>query len=153
MKTKILFTLLAAVSLAACDKENYNTKPTLTLRTVNTTQVPFNGTLTFEFEVTDKEGDITDSLFVKKIRVNQKVVPTVRDFFYLPVPQVDKIQKAFVRVDLGYQNHLISALNPPTSGNPPKRENDTLQFKFVLIDKAKNASDTLTSERIVITRQ
>jgi hypothetical protein len=153
MKTKILFTLFAAFTLMACNKETYNTKPTLKLRSINTRVVPFNGVLSFEFEVTDKEGDITDSLFVKKIRLNRRVVPTIRDFFYLTLPQVTKIQKAQVNVDLDYQNYLISAINPPTSGTPPKRENDTLQFKFVLIDKANNASDTFTSEPIVITRQ
>lgn len=153
MKTKILFTVLVAAGLAGCDKENFNTKPTLTLRSVNTTIVPVNGTLTFEFEVTDKEGDITDSLYVKKIRLNKRVVPTIRDAFYLTLPEVSKVQKSFVRVDLGYEAYLKSAINPPRTGNPPKAENDTLQFKFVLIDKAHNASDTFTSEKIVITRQ
>jgi len=152
MKTKILFTLLAAISLASCDKDNYNTKPTLKLRSVNTNVVPVNGNLTFEFEVTDKEGDITDSLFVKKVRLNSRVVTTIRDSYYLSIPQVDKIQKAFVRVDLSYQDYLISARQPPVTGTPPKSENDTLQFKFVLIDRGSNASDTLTSEPIVIIR-
>ena len=87
------------------------------------------------------------------MKQNKRVVPTIRDFFYLRLPEVIKIQKAQVNVDLDYQNYLISAINPPTSGTPPKRENDTLQFKFVLIDKANNASDTFTSETIVITRQ
>ena len=153
MKTKILVTLLLAVGLTACEKDKYNTKPSLTLRSVNTTVVPFNGTLSFEFEVTDKEGDITDSLWVKKVRLNKKVLPTLRDSFYLQLPQIKKIQKAFVQVDLSFQDYLISAINPPLTGNPPRRENDTLQFKFVLRDKAKNASDTFTSETIVITRQ
>ena len=96
MKTKILFTLFASFTIMACNKETYNTKPTLKLRSINTRVVPFNGVLSFEFEVTDKEGDITDSLFVKKIRLNRRVVPTVRDFFYLTLPQVTKIQKAQV---------------------------------------------------------
>ena len=153
MKTKILLTLLVAFGLTACDKDTFNTKPSLTLRSVNTTVVPVGGTLTFNFEVTDKEGDITDTLFVKKVRLNSRVVPTIRDSFYLTLPDVKKIPKAYVQVDLDYNGYLISAINPPNSGNPPKRENDTLQFKFVLRDKAKNASDTFTSETIVITRQ
>ena len=153
MKTKILFTLFVALGLQACNKDKFNTKPSLSLRSLNTNVVPVNGTLSFEFEVTDKEGDITDSLFVKKIRMNKRVVPTVRDSFYLTLPEVKKIQKAFVTVDLGYQSYLISAINPPTTGTPPRKENDTLVFKFVLKDKAKNASDTFTSETIVVTRQ
>jgi hypothetical protein len=152
MNTKILLTVLVAIGLNACDKNEFNTKPTLKLRSVNTKVVPVNGTLSFEFEVTDKEGDITDSLWVKKIRINKKVVATIRDSFFLTLPEVTKIQKAFVSVDLTYNNYLVSAQSPPTSGNPPKAENDTLLFKFVLRDKAKNASDTFTSEPIVIIR-
>jgi hypothetical protein len=152
MKTKILLTILVVVGLAGCGKDKFNTKPTLTFRSVNTKVVPINGTLTFQFEVTDKEGDITDTLWVRKFRLNKKVVTTLRDSFKLPLPQVSKIQKAFVNVDLSYENYLKSAIMPPTSGNPPKAENDTLQFKFVLRDKAKNVSDTFTSETIVIIR-
>jgi hypothetical protein len=152
MKTKILLTILVVAVIAGCGKDNFNTKPTLTFRSVNTKVVPVNGTLTFEFEVTDKEGDITDSIWVKKIRLNKRVTPTIRDSFFLTLPEVSKIQKAFVNVDLTYNNYLVSARTPPTSGNPPKAESDSLQFKFVLRDKAKNASDTFTSETIVIIR-
>lgn len=153
MTTKILLTLLVAFGLQSCSKDEYNTKPSLALVSVNTKEVPVGGNLVFEFEVTDKEGDITDSLWVRKIRLNKRVVPTVRDSFYLVLPQVKKIQRAFVQVDLDYQGYLVTAINPPTSGNPPKRESDSLQFKFVLRDKAKNASDTFTSETIIVTRQ
>jgi len=153
MKAKILFTILLAAAITGCGKDKFNTKPTLLLKSVNTKEVPFNGTLTFEFEVTDKEGDVTDSLFVKKVRLNRRKVATIRDSFYLRLPNVSKIQKSFVRVDLGYEAYLKSAINPPNTGTPPKPENDTLQFKFVLRDKAKNASDTFTSETIVIKRQ
>ena len=57
-----------------------------------------------------------------------------------------------IYVDLTYQNHLISATNPPTSGTPPRRQPDTLIFKFVLRDKAKNVSDTVVSSPIVVLR-
>jgi hypothetical protein len=152
MNTKILLTVLVAIGLSACEKNEFNTKPILKFRSVNTKVVPINGTLSFEFEVTDKEGDITDTLWLKKIRLNKRVTPTIRDSFFLILPEVTKIQKAFVNVDLTYTNYLVSARTPPTSGNPPKVEPDTLLFKFVLRDKAKNASDTFTSEPIVIIR-
>jgi hypothetical protein len=138
--------------MTACDKNEFNTKPTLKLRSVNTKEVPVNGTLSFEFDVTDKEGDITDTLWIRKIRLNKRVVPTFRDSFKIQVPQVNKIQKAIFRVDLTYENYLKSAINPPRSGSPSKEENDTLLFKFVLRDKAKNTSDTFTSEPTVIIR-
>ena len=154
MKTKILLTILMIAGLAACNKDKYNTKPTLTLRSINTKDVAANSNLVFEFVVTDKEGDISDSIYVKKVRLNRVVVPTIRDSFSFRLPDVPNTTKSFVTVDLGYQNYLISAINPrPTVGPPAGRESDTLLFKFVLKDKAKNISDTFTSEQIVIRRQ
>ncbi len=153
MKTKILVTLLIIGVLYACSKDKFNTKPTLTLRSVSSNVVPFNGSLNFEFEVTDKEGDISDSLYVKKVRLNKRVVATIRDSFAFRLPSIPNTQTTFVSIDMGFNNHLISAINPPSTGNPPVRENDTLVFKFALKDKGKNLSDTFTSEPIVIRRQ
>lgn len=152
MKTKILLALMLSGVLFACSKDKFETKPTLTLKSVSTTLVPFNGTLNFEFEVTDKQGDISDSLFVKKIRLNKRVVPTTRDAFAFRLPEVPNTSKTLVSIDMAYQNHLISAITPPRTGSPPVNESDTLLFKFILKDKAKNVSDTFTSEQIVIRR-
>ena len=153
MKTKILLTFLVMGVLYACSKDKFNTKPKLTLKSVSTKVVPFNGALNFEFEVTDKEGDISDSLYVKKVRINRRVVQTIRDSFAFKLPSVPNTQTTFVSIDMAFNNHLISAINPPSTGNPPVRENDTLLFKFILKDKAKNLSDTFVSEPIVIKRQ
>ncbi len=153
MKTKILLAVLMLAGLGACKKNKFETKPTLTLKSLSTKVVPFNGNLVFEFEVTDKEGDISDSLYVKKIRLNKRVVPTIRDSFAFSIPKVPDTRKVFVSVDMSFQNFLISAINPPTTGTPATKESDTLLFRFALKDKAKNISDTFISEQIVIRRQ
>ncbi len=72
MKTKILFSIAAVIFLAACGKDKYNTKPTIQLKSVGNKVVSFNGILRVEFEITDKEGDISDTLYIKKIRTNKK---------------------------------------------------------------------------------
>lgn len=145
MSTKILLATILIVFLMACSKNTYETKPTIKITSVNTNVVANGGTLTFDIKVTDKEGDVTDTLFVKKIRLNKRVRPTIRDSFALKIPDAPNSSDGTVRVDLTYQNYLISATNPV--------ENDTLLFKFALKDKAKNISDTATSDRIVIIRQ
>jgi hypothetical protein len=137
--------LIAGV-LTGCSKDDINSKPTLKLKFVSGNVVPVNGRLVFQFDFTDQEGDVSDTLFVKKVRLNRRVVPTIRDSFALKVPNAPAKQKGIIEIELGYQNFLITG-NP--SGTP---ENDTLLFKFALKDKAKNISDTLTSERIVILR-
>ena len=145
MNTKILFAIILTGFLSACSKNAYNTKPTLQLTSVNTNIVPFNGTLVVNMKVTDKEGDVTDTLFVKKVRINQRATATIRDSFALKIPDAPNSPDGTIEVDLSYQNFLISATSPI--------ENDTLLFKFALKDKANNISDTVTTDPIVVIRQ
>jgi hypothetical protein len=91
-------------------------------------------------------------MIIYKVRLNKKTTATTRDSLKFSVPAFDKSVNGELTIDLTYQNHLISATNPPTSGTPPKREPDTLLFKFVLRDKAKNVSDTVYSSPIVVIR-
>ena len=147
MKTKILVSILAAGLLAGCSKDKYNTKPLLVFKSVSANVVPNGGSLRFEFELFDKEGDISDTFYIKKIRINKLVKTTIRDNVKLAFPKVPNTSKGIVELNLTYQNYLISAINP---GNPS--QNDTLIFKFVIRDKAKNVSDTVTSDPIVIIR-
>jgi hypothetical protein len=144
MSTKILVTIILTGFLLACGKNVYNTKPTIKISSVNTNVVQVGGTLTFDIKVTDKEGDVTDTIFMKKVRLNRRARPTLRDSFALKIPDAPNSPDGTVRLDLTYQNYLISAESPI--------ENDTLVFKFALKDKGNNISDTITSEQIVIIR-
>lgn len=145
MSIKILRSIFITAFFVACSKNVYNTKPTIRITSVNTKVVDVGGTLTFDIKVTDKEGDVTDSIFVKKVRLNKRVRATLRDSFGLKIPDAPNTTDGTVRLDLGYQNYLISASSPI--------ENDTLIFKFALKDKAKNISDTISSDPIVIIRK
>jgi hypothetical protein len=145
MSTKILLTLLLTGFFAGCSKNEYNTKPTIKIVSVSTKVVDINETLTFDIKVTDKEGDVTDSLYFRKVRLNKRVRPTLRDSFALKIPDAPKATDGTVRVQLDYQNYLVSAISAI--------ENDTVVFKFALKDEAKNISDTATSDQIVIIRQ
>ena len=145
MSTKILVTIILTGFLLACGKSVYETKPTLEITSVNTNVVQNGGNLVFNIKVTDKEGDVTDTLFLKKIRLNKRVRPTIRDSFAIKIPEAPNSTDGTVRVDLSYQNYLVSATSAV--------ENDTLLFQFKLKDKAKNISDSVTSGPIVIIRQ
>lgn len=136
--------IVLVIVIIACSKNEYNTKPTLKITSTSTNVVPKQGNLSFDIQVTDKEGDIADSIFIKKVRTNSRRTTTIRDSFGIRMPDVPDTRDAVIRIDLSYQNYLISAQNP--------NENDTLIFKFALKDKAKNTSDTVSSERIVIIR-
>lgn len=151
---RALFYVTALVTLViACNKDKLETKPSLKLKSVSSSTIPVQGNLIVQLDFADKEGDISDTIFVKKIRINKIVVPTIRDSFELQVPAFPDRSRGVIELQLKYQNHLISAINPPSNGGtPPDLHDDTLIFKFALRDKAKNISDTVTTDPIVIVR-
>ena len=153
MKKGILIGCSVMLLSLACNKDKFETKPSLKLKSQNGDTFSNNQALVVEFDFTDKEGDVNDTLFVKKIRINQRqAAQTLRDSFKLKVPDFPTENEGIIRATLDYQNYLISAINPPVSGNPPKPEPDTLMMKFALKDKAKNISDTVTIGPLYIIR-
>ena len=154
MKKGVLALISFVLLLTACNKGNFGTTPTLKIKSINGNLIPpgQNSALVVDLEFTDKEGDVSDTLYVKKIRINQKQVPTIRDSFSLRVPNFPQNSKGEIKLTLDYNNYLISAINPPTSGNPPKPEPDTLMIRIALKDKANHISDTVETGPIVVIR-
>jgi len=149
----LLFVSALLTLAIACNKDKLETKPSLKFKSVSSSTVPIGGNLIVQFDFADKEGDISDTIFVRKIRTNQIVVPTIRDSFVLQIPSFSNRSRGVIELQLKYQNHLVSAINPPSSGGtPPNLHDDTLVFKFVLRDKGKNLSDTVTTGPIVVVR-
>jgi hypothetical protein len=143
--------ILSTLIIYSCNKDSANTRPSLTLVSFNPEVIPVNGNAQVRFTFGDKESDL-DTLVIYKTRINRQTTATTRDSLKFGVPDFGKTATGDLFVDLTYQNHLISATNPPTSGNPPRRQPDTLLFRFVLRDKAKNVSDTVVSSPIVVIR-
>jgi hypothetical protein len=154
---KSTFSLAAIIILfVTCSKDSVNTKPSLTLKKVSSDVVPLNGGLYFTFTFGDKEHDI-DSMYIYRTRLNiKKAAQTVRDSIKVFVPDFENNQTGEINVDFScsscYQNYLISAVNPPTSGTPPRNEADSMLYKFVVKDRGKNVSDTVYYSPIVIQR-
>jgi hypothetical protein len=153
MKTRIWLALIIVVGMIACGKDKFETKPQLTLKSMSPEIVPVNGTLRLNIEYTDKEGDVSDSLFIVRQRLN------VRGPLQLPpspydVPDFPHTAKGEFEISLAYQVGLIFGLPPlriPGS-NPVKNEIDTLRLKIVAKDKAGNKSDTLVVDNVYVTR-
>lgn len=152
-KGLMILSTLTLLVIAACSKDKFQTRPSLTLKSKTGDVVPVNGGMVFNFDYTDKEGDVSDTLFLRKIRLNKRVVATLRDSLRYKVPTAPEKTKGEIELRLDYST-LISAQNPPTipGSNPVRREPDTLQFRFVLKDKANNKSDTLVIGPIVVIR-
>ena len=155
MKKGILIGFSVVLLSLACNKDKFETKPTLKFKSQNGNLFANNQDgLVVELEFTDKEGDVSDTIFVKKIRVNQRQpVSTLRDSFKLKVPEFPGDTKGIIKVTMDYQNYLISANPPlPMLGNPTQKEPDTLMIKFALKDKGNHISDTVTVGPIYVIR-
>lgn len=148
MKIKILVTFLVVTVLAGCSKDKYTTKPQLTFKSVNTTLLQPNQSIQFIIEVTDREGDIQDSIWIQKFEPN---CPSSNFIAKYKMPDFNKLRnlKGDIEICFGYGIGLGCA---PITGPFCPNRNDTAVFKFWLQDNAKNMSDTISSPSIVITR-
>ena len=154
MKTSIALAAIFLFTILACSKDKFQTVPSLRLKSKNTDVVPVNGELRVTLEFTDKEGDVTDSIWVKKQRLNVRVVPTIRDSILMKIPAYPEKTKGEFEIILGFQS-ILSAQNPPNTipaTTPPTKESDTLNVKFAVRDKAGNTSDSVSIGTIVVRR-
>ena len=144
MKTKLLAFLAITFVIFSCSKDNANTKPGLTVKSVSNWFIPINGTAKLELEFTDQEGDIDDSLWLKKQRINLRVVPTFLDSLRFKIPEFPNAKRGELEVLLEHAR-MVSALNPPNipGSNPPQKEPDTISVKVAIRDKAGNISDSV----------
>jgi hypothetical protein len=148
---KVVYGLLAVAVLAmACEKDKFQTKPQIEIKSLAPDVVPIGGTLTVSLEFTDKEGDVDDSVTVIRTRVNQ------RDFSATPFPIRYKIP-AFPDKTKGQIDINMAWATALTLQNPPLRipgqninEPDTLSLKFFVKDAKGNISDTATAGSNVI---
>ena len=154
MKTRIWLTLIIVFGMIACGKDKFETKPQLTLRSKSPDVVNKPDPLRLNIEYTDKEGDVSDSLFITRQRLNSKKPVTSKESPY-DIPSFPTMNKGEFEITLDYFNDLTFNLTPipiPGSGNPAKNEIDTLRLKIVAKDKAGNKSDTLFVDNVYVIR-
>jgi hypothetical protein len=153
---RLFFALLTISILAfvACNKDKFQTKPSISIKDMNTNFIPLNGKLILTLDCTDKEGDVQDSVIVIKRRLNRRVVTTIRDTIRYTFPAFPKTPRTQIIATLDYQS-ILSAFNPPfiPGANPPQRELDTIKLRLAVRDKAGNTSDTIETPPIYVFRQ
>lgn len=150
-----LFVLSAIIVVTiACNKDKFQTKPTISVKSINGNFIPLNGTFVITLECTDKEGDVQDSVIIIKKRLNRRVVATIRDTLRYKFPVFPSNTKTQVQATLDYQS-ILSAFNPPTipGSSPPQKEVDTLILRMAVRDNAGHTSDTINSPTIYVFRQ
>ena len=153
MKIRIGLALIIVFGMIACGKDKFQTIPQLTLRAKSPEVVPVNGTLRLNIEYTDKEGDVSDTVFIVRQRLNVRGPLLLQPSPY-DIPEFPHTDKGEFEISLAYQVGLIFGLPPlriPGS-NPVKNEIDTLRLKIVAKDKAGNKSDTLVVDNVYVIR-
>jgi len=144
---------IALTAIIACNKDKFQTKPQVKVKDYNSKEIALNAPLVITLEVTDKEGDVDDSIFVIRQRLNIKntVPPTTYKF---DVPAFPDKTTAEFQISFPFATSLVAGLGRIQIPNtdPRKYETDTMVFKFVVKDKAGNVSDTATSDKIYVKR-
>jgi hypothetical protein len=152
MKTG-LFLSIILVLIIACGKDKFQTVPQLKFKSRNTDIVPQNGALRLVVEYTDKEGDVSDSIFIVRQRLNKRGTVQLPASPY-NIPDFPKTSKGEFEITLEYQFGLVFGLSPlrVPGSNPVRNEIDTLNLKVVAKDKEGNKSDTLVIGDVYVIR-
>ncbi len=148
MKTKLLILLALPLLFYACKKDTYQTKPQLSIKSINSKTLKQGDLLLFQLSFTDAEGDIQDTLWVQKI---SRTCPGTAGAQFISknrVPDFTPTSNLKGILEIGYvYNANVQGYSSITGCGT---KNDTAYFKFWLKDKGKNVSDTISSENIVL---
>ncbi len=145
MKTFFAFAIvLSAALLAACGKDKFETKPLLEIKDYNSKTITPGETLRIRLNYFDKEGDLSKGTFTyMRIRTNRIPIsnPGANDkadtvISILPEFPSKNTAEINIAIDYDFLNE-----DPVT--------NDTMYFKFAVVDIKGNKSDTVSSQSIV----
>ena len=142
---KILFSVVFIAVLTGCDKDKFKTQPQIEIQSYNTNVLSPGASLVIDLKFTDKEGDLNGGKFVYiPRRLNRRPIPADRvlDSVITAIPEFPANDQGFFQLRLEWRNLQRSPV-----------ENDSIFFRFVVVDRAGNKSDTVNSDRIVILRQ
>jgi hypothetical protein len=148
MSWKFLVPAFAVLILSSCDKNSFQTRPQIKVKSLNSTRIAPGEDLRMVLEFTDKEGDLGEGDFtLMRNRINIKgiIQPGVNDkadTIYDKVPEFPKHTSGEMEVVLGYNSFL----------KEDPSDNDTLIFKMAVTDRGGNKSDTISTEKVVILR-
>lgn len=136
---------LSAILFAACSKDKFETKPKIEFAEYTKIVDP-GGQFSARINYYDKEGDLNGGTLVAlRVRLNNNPPIAPGEYkaevypYTLPnFPSKDKAEILFQLPYFSLDETLV--------------RNDTCLFKFVVTDKAGNASDTLVSD-VIVARQ
>lgn len=143
MKT-YLITGILLLTVLSCGKDKVETRPRLTLNSVSSTTVPNGFDLQVKMQLTDKEGDFLDTIWVKKITTRCPTSNFADSLLYRVPRDLPRTRNFSGEVTVTFQYAV--ALQPRCP------RNDTAVFSIWMKDAEGNKSDTVRTEPIIILR-
>lgn len=142
-----IFVIATSLLLINCKKEKLTTTPKLVFKSASNNVISGDQVLQLKLDLSDKEGDFTTYLGVKK---SVKGCPasefTDSSLFSIPTDFIDaKENDGELVITLTSSNRLRNACSLPGGATRP----DTTVFSFWTKDKAGNVSDTARSTTII----
>jgi len=141
---QFLILILICCFIMACNKDTFETKPTIKIKELNSEVIPENANLDVTLEYTDKEGDLgRGELTYIRERKNIKPIPNPGvndqiDTVRYPIPDFTPKNKGEIVVSIPYS--LM---------NEDPNDDDTMIFKISVVDFRGNKSDTVTTVNII----
>lgn len=140
--TSRILTILSVFFLFACSKDKLETKPSIKVKSVNSDIIIPGSLLRIKLEFSDKEGDLSQGeLTYIRERTNTRPIPggfDKADTARYPLPEFPVKSTGEIQIDIPYDF---------LDENP--NENDTMFFRISVIDRAGNASDTISTGSII----
>jgi len=139
----IITVVIVAVAVISCGKDKFKTQPQIEIKDINNKVIAKDQTLTIRLRFTDKEGDLSDGIFVyipKRLNV-RPLLPTIPDY--------DSVKLAVPKFPIETEGDFDLSL-PWINLHKSDTENDTITMRFVVVDKGNHKSDTVGTDQIVI---
>ncbi len=148
MKTKLLILLAIPVIFYGCTKDSYTSAPQISIKSINSSKLSTGDLLLIDINFTDKEGDISDTLWIQKFSRTCPNTAGVQFTSANKVPDFTATSNLKGVLEVGYAyNSNINGYNTISGcGN----KNDTAYFKIWLKDLANHVSDTIITSNIIL---
>jgi hypothetical protein len=149
----IIGALFLSLIVISCEKTTFNTKPSLKFISAGSYDVSQGQFLSFDLKVTDKEGDISDTIWIWSF-VRNRVCPGPNPFppFPYQIPDVPEKSNLDAEINITYIVGVTDPSAPIWNVNLCRGITDTTTFQFWMKDKAGNLSDTIEIDRPVLLR-
>jgi hypothetical protein len=152
IQNSVVRIIIAVASIAflqfSCSKDKFTTRPQLKFKSVNNYTIDRGDLIIFNLEFTDKEGDVSDTLYFQNRTANCPASDYGAPASY-KIAEFPTTADIKAELEITFENGTNNTGNVIYSGNRCLKP-DTTYFYFWMKDKANNVSDTVRTDKPLI---